>query len=162
MAMTGGAPDSGELIPIDQVARRFGLRASALRYYEERGLLSPTSHHSGRRWYSADEIRRVAIIRYWQEWGLMSLDEIAEMMAGPTASRRWREVLEDRVESLRARIEKMTEAKSFLEHVVAHHDSAPDGCPYYEAVLSGTGTGHNYEAHFSAASPVSAGQPRRY
>jgi hypothetical protein len=79
-----------ELIPIDQVARRFGLRASALRYYEERGLLSPASHHSGRRWYGPDEIRRVAAIRYWQEWGLMSLDEIAELTAGPTESRRWR------------------------------------------------------------------------
>jgi MerR family transcriptional regulator, copper efflux regulator len=151
--MTGGAPDGGGLVPIDQLARRFGLRDSALRYYEERGLLHPASQHSGRRWYGPDEIRRVAIIRYWQEWGLMSLDEIAELMAGPTASRRWRQVLEDRVESLRMHIEKMTEAKAFLEHVAAHHDYAPDGCPYYEALLWGPGTGHDHDAAGGAHVP---------
>ena len=145
--MTESGTDAGTLVPIDQLARRFGLRASALRYYEEIGLLSPASRHSGRRWYGPDEIRRVAVIRYWQESGLMGLDEIAEMMAGPTASRRWRQVLEDRVESLRAQIEKMEQAKSFLEHVIAHHDYAPDGCPYYEALLESAvfGPAHSHE-----------------
>jgi MerR family transcriptional regulator, copper efflux regulator len=140
--MTASGTDGEALVPIDQLARRFGLRASALRYYEEVGLLSPASRHSGRRWYGPDGVRRVAVIRYWQESGLMGLDEIAEMMAGPTASRRWRQVLEGRVELLRAQIEKMEQATSFLEHVIAHHDYAPDGCPYYEALLAGTPSGH--------------------
>ena len=134
------------LLPIDQVARRFGLRASALRYYEERGLLSPASRHSGRRWYGPDEVRRVAVVRYWQESGLMSLDEIAELLAGPKADRRWRKVIEQRIGFLRAQMEKMEEAKSYLEHVVSHHDYSPDGCPYYEALL--WGTSHDHPLHF--------------
>ena len=39
------------LLPIDEVARRLGIRASAIRYYEDRGLIGPASRHSGRRWY---------------------------------------------------------------------------------------------------------------
>jgi MerR family transcriptional regulator, copper efflux regulator len=144
--VAGSSSDGGALVPIDQLARQFGIRASALRYYEERGLLSPASFHSGRRWYGPEEVRRVAVIRYWQESGLMTLDEIAELVAGPGTNRPWGQVLEDRVEALRAQIEKMRRAKSFLEHVVAHHDSAPDGCPYYETLLWGTGADHEHIA----------------
>lgn len=106
------------------------MRACTLRYYEERGLLRPSARRSGRRWYGPEEIRKVAVIRYCQDSGLMSLEQIAELMAGPKAGRRWREVLEDRVESLSAQIEKMQAAKAFLAHVVAHNNYAPDGCPY--------------------------------
>src|ERR1700733_6174997 len=82
-------PEKGEpaLPPIDEVARRLGLRASAIRYYEERGLVRPASRQAGRRWYGPDEIRRLAIILYWQRYGLMSLEEIGDILAGPTATR---------------------------------------------------------------------------
>ena len=82
-------PADANLEPIDVVARRLGLRASAIRYYEERGLLTPASRHAGRRWYGPTEIRRLAIIQYWQRYGLMSLDEIGDILAGPAAGRRW-------------------------------------------------------------------------
>ena len=39
-------PAAENLEPIDVVARRLGLRASAIRYYEERGLLTPASRHA--------------------------------------------------------------------------------------------------------------------
>jgi MerR family copper efflux transcriptional regulator len=68
-------------VPIDEVARSLGLRASAIRYYEQRGLLSPASRQAGRRWYGPAGIRRLAIIRHWQEAGRMSRDEIADILA---------------------------------------------------------------------------------
>jgi len=37
----------------------------------------------------------------------MSLDEIADTLAGPTATRRWRQVVEDRIEALRIQIDRM-------------------------------------------------------
>jgi len=134
-------------VPIDELARRFGLRASAVRYYEERGLLFPVSRHSGRRWYGAAEVRRLAVIRYWQESGLMSLEEVADMMAGPGPGRSWRQVLEQRVEALRGQIGRMEAAKGFLEHVIANHEDAPDGCPHYEALIWGGDATHDHIAH---------------
>jgi DNA-binding transcriptional MerR regulator len=131
-------PADANLEPIDVVARRLGLRASAIRYYEERGLLTPASRHAGRRWYGPTEIRRLAIIQYWQRYGLMSLDEIREILAGPAAGRRWGQVVRDRIGSLHAQIERMEATREYLEHVLNHHpDSAPDGCGHFEAMLFG-------------------------
>lgn len=125
-----------ELVPIDEVARRLGLRASAIRYYEQRGLVQPASRHSGRRWYGAAEVRRLAIIQHWQDAGRMSLEEIGGILAGPTANRGWGQVVADRIEALGAQIEQMAAARDFLRHVLAHHpDAAPDGCGHYEAIL---------------------------
>ena len=130
-----GEPD---LVPIDEVARRLGLRASAIRYYEERGLVQPASRQAGRRWYGPDEIRRLAIILYWQRSGLMSLEEIGDILAGPTATRGWAHIVQGRIEALRVQAERMNAARDHLEHVLSHHRdqaSPPDGCHHYEEAL---------------------------
>jgi MerR family copper efflux transcriptional regulator len=130
-----GEPD---LLPIDEVARSLGLRASAIRYYEERGLVQPASRQAGRRWYGPDEIRRLAIILYWQRYGLMSLEEISDILAGPTATRGWAHIVQGRIEALRVQAERMDAARDHLEHVLSHHRddaSPPDGCHHYEEAL---------------------------
>ncbi len=127
------ATATGEsLVPINEVARRFGLPASTIRYYEERGLLAPAARHSGRRWYGAPELRRLAVIRYWQRAGMMSLDDIAQILGGAGGTPDWGGVIEQRVRTLEAQIAALRTAKEFLEHVASFHDSAPDGCPHYE------------------------------
>jgi DNA-binding transcriptional MerR regulator len=133
-----GTPrDEEALVPIDEVARRFGIKASTIRYYQERGLLDPVSLRSGRRWYGQPELRRLAIIRYWQQSGLMSLDDIARVLAGRDNSDEWHDVIGRQVQDLTRQIEQMQAAKNFLEHVASHHDSAPDGCHHYEALIWG-------------------------
>ena len=124
--------NDAELLPIDAVARRLGIRASAIRYYEERGLVLPLSRHSGRRWYGPSEIRRLAIILFWQEYALMSLDEIGEILAGSGATRGWAEIVQSRIGVLGEQIERMEAARAFLIHIASKHDSSPDGCPHFE------------------------------
>ena len=127
-----------DVTPIDEVARRLGLRASAIRYYEDRGLVQPVSRHSGRRWYGPAEIRRLAIIQYWQRSGLMSLDEIGDILAGPAATRGWTQIVQERIDALRLQAERMNDAREYLEHVLSHHhDSPPDGCRHYESLMTG-------------------------
>jgi MerR family transcriptional regulator, copper efflux regulator len=134
--MTEPTSDVTGLVPIDEVARSLGLRASAIRYYEQRGLLRPACRQSGRRWYGPAGIRRLAIIRHWQEAGRMSLEEIADILAGPGATRRRAHVVEDRIEALRVQIGQMEAARGFLQHVLEFHpDAAADGCAHYEAHL---------------------------
>ena len=135
------------LLPIDEVARRLGMRASAIRYYKERGLITPVSRHSGRRWYGPAEVRRLAVIRYWQQSGLMSLAEIADILAGPEHSQRWDQILADRIAALQAQIGQMVAAREHLEHILLHHHAAPDGCPYYEELIwhaPGAGPAHSH------------------
>lgn len=69
-----------ELLTIGEVARRSGVAASALRFYEERGLLVSEREGSGHRRYPRSALRRVAFIVFAQRVGL-SLDEIGAALA---------------------------------------------------------------------------------
>ena len=64
-----------DLITIGEASRRSGVAASALRYYEERGLISSERAGSGHRRYPRAVLRRIAFIVFAQRVGL-TLDEI--------------------------------------------------------------------------------------
>jgi MerR family redox-sensitive transcriptional activator SoxR len=70
----------GATITIGELAQRSGVAASALRFYEARGLISSVRTVSNHRRYHRATLRRVAVIRAAQALGL-SLDEIAEALA---------------------------------------------------------------------------------
>jgi MerR family redox-sensitive transcriptional activator SoxR len=98
-------------IPVGELARRSGVAASALRFYETQGLLQSHRNESDRRQYARGDLRRVAFIRAAQQVGL-SLDAIKEAIASlpdnrtptskdwSTLSRNWRPVLEQRIAEL--------------------------------------------------------------
>jgi MerR family transcriptional regulator, redox-sensitive transcriptional activator SoxR len=69
-----------DLLTISQISRRSGVAASALRFYEDRGLLHSERAGSGHRRYPRAALRRIAFIVFAQKVGL-SLDEIAKELA---------------------------------------------------------------------------------
>ena len=69
-----------ELLTIGEVARRSGVASSALRFYEERGLIESEREGSGHRKYRRPVLRRIAFIVFAQRIGL-TLDEIAVELA---------------------------------------------------------------------------------
>lgn len=104
---------AGDQLTIGEVARRTGVATSALRYYEERGLIASERTEGNQRRYPRAIIRTVSIIRAAQEVGL-TLEEIAAALATlpdrrtPTAAdwsrlaRGWRRGLDDRIAELEA------------------------------------------------------------
>ena len=102
-----------EELPIGVVAARAGVAVSALRFYEDRGLIASTRTPGGRRQYARSVLRRLAFIQAAQRVGL-SLDEIGAALAtlphdqGPNArdwrrlSERWRPMLDERIRLLEA------------------------------------------------------------
>lgn len=100
-----------DTMSIGQLARRSGVATSALRFYEERGLIAAERSDGNQRRYRRSALRRVAVIRAAQTFGL-SLTEIGEAMAtlppdrAPSKkdwerlSRAWRERLDRRIEAL--------------------------------------------------------------
>ena len=98
-------------LPIGVVAERAGLSVPALRFYEERGLITSHRTPGGRRQYPRHVLRRLAFIQAAQRVGL-SLDEIGRALAtlpadrGPTAkewkalSASWRPLLDARIRLL--------------------------------------------------------------
>jgi MerR family redox-sensitive transcriptional activator SoxR len=69
-----------EQLTIGEVSRRSGVAASALRFYEEKGLISSERAGSGHRRYPRPVLRRIAFIVFAQRVGL-TLDEIGEELA---------------------------------------------------------------------------------
>ena len=100
-----------ELMTIGDVARRSGVAASALRFYEERGLITSERIGSGHRRYRRAVLRRIAFIVYAQRVGL-TLEEIGVELEklpahrAPTRrdwsrlSRKWTARIEERIAEL--------------------------------------------------------------
>jgi MerR family transcriptional regulator, redox-sensitive transcriptional activator SoxR len=74
------------LLTIQEIARRSGVAASALRFYEERGLIKSQRSGAGHRRFPRAELRRIAFIVFAQRVGL-SLEEIGAELAKLPASR---------------------------------------------------------------------------
>jgi MerR family transcriptional regulator, redox-sensitive transcriptional activator SoxR len=69
-----------ELLTITEISRRSGVAASALRFYEERGLIRSERAGSGHRRYQRGVLRRIAFIVFAQRIG-MTLDEVGAELA---------------------------------------------------------------------------------
>jgi MerR family transcriptional regulator, redox-sensitive transcriptional activator SoxR len=69
-----------DLLTIGEVSRRSGVASSALRFYEERGLIASERAGSGHRRYRRPVLRRIAFIVFAQRVGL-TLDEIGAELA---------------------------------------------------------------------------------
>ncbi|WP_214416428.1 MerR family transcriptional regulator [Sphaerisporangium fuscum] len=119
------------LFGIGEVATRFAMATSTLRYWDECGLLLAAERRSGRRYYRAEDLHRIALIRTWQQTGLMSLEEIGAVLAGSADGQDWRTVVEGRVRAIDAQVERLVTARAHLEHLLEcpNHDPA-GGCPY--------------------------------
>jgi DNA-binding transcriptional MerR regulator len=104
-----------ELIPIGQAADRLGLNPSALRYYDERGLVSPPTRRAGRRMYGPDELRRLAFIKIAQRVGL-PLDTAAAVLDAPGPQ--WRELVRQQITELDQVIAQAQGAQQFLTHAL--------------------------------------------
>ena len=69
-----------DLLTIGEVSRRSGVASSALRFYEQRGLITSEREGSGHRRYPRAVLRRIAFIVFAQRLG-MTLDEIGDELA---------------------------------------------------------------------------------
>lgn len=68
-----------DLIPIGEMARRTGLSVSAIRFYEDRGLVEPIRNAGNQRRFLRSDIRRLSFILIAQQLGL-ALAEIEELL----------------------------------------------------------------------------------
>lgn len=109
-------------LPISAVARRSGVAASALRYYEERGLIRSERPGPGQRRFPRSTLRRIAFIVFAQKVGL-TLDEIGVALArlpgdrAPTGDD-WRALSADWTERIDARIAELARLKTGLTECI--------------------------------------------
>src|ERR687898_1354667 len=106
-------------VSISDVAAASGLRPSALRYYEEAGLISPAGRRGGRRIYRPAVLSRLAIVALAQEVGF-TVREIAALLGGHVNDKeRWRGMGERKLGEIHLQMERLQAMKRLLRAAAA-------------------------------------------
>jgi DNA-binding transcriptional MerR regulator len=133
---------------IGEVAELTGVAPSALRYYEELGLLPPPLRVSGQRRYGEDALGLVGMILLLRDTGF-SLSEIKSLTPpGRRASDAWRASARAKVAELDERIARATAARDALQHALRCRHAHLADCPTFAGVVAAKLAGRTLaEAH---------------
>jgi MerR family transcriptional regulator, redox-sensitive transcriptional activator SoxR len=120
-----------EDLAISDVARVFGLRTSAIRYYEQIGILPPAMRKNGQRRYDNSVLFRLAVVQRARETGF-TLEEIRELFFGfPPGTRppkRWHELSQRKIAELRNRMKRLKLMEILLKRLENCRCDALDEC----------------------------------
>jgi MerR family redox-sensitive transcriptional activator SoxR len=120
---------------IGEVARRAGLRPSAIRYYESIGVLPEPERVAGRRRYPAEVLRTLSVIAAAQRAGL-SLSDARELLVSANGrgdvSERLRAIAQRKLPEVEALIERAQLVRGWLEAAAACQCPTLDDCPLFD------------------------------
>lgn len=123
------------LLGIGELARLTGKRPSAIRYYEQIGLLPQPARTDGRRRYDHSIVRTLAVIDTAQRAGL-ALDEIKTLLAASPddgeAISRLRELAGRKLPQISASIERSQLVRDWLECAARCQCPDLDECPLFD------------------------------
>ena len=119
---------------IAEVAKRSGLPASTLRYYEEKGLISSVGRQGLRRVFSANILERLALIALGRTVGF-SLDEIGRMMGVKGNPSIDRNLLLSKADELDKTIKKLAAMRNGLRHAAVCSAPSHMECPKFRRLL---------------------------
>lgn len=125
---------------ITEVARRTGLPASTLRFYEEKGLITSIGRRGLHRLFDPGVLQRLALISLGRIAGF-SLDEIALMFHPEERVRIDRQMLRAKAEELDRTIRKLTEMRDSLRHAAACRAPSHMECPTFRRMLRAAASG---------------------
>ncbi|MET3924358.1 helix-turn-helix domain-containing protein [Devosia sp. 2618] len=123
-------------LDIGEVTQRTGLSPSALRYYEEIGLISAAARHGLRRQFSSDVLVQLKFIALGKSAGF-SLEEIAGMVGKKGTSDLPRDVLRSKADDLDNQIVELTKLSDTLRHIADCSAPSHMECPTFRRLLDG-------------------------
>jgi MerR family redox-sensitive transcriptional activator SoxR len=108
-------------LTISEVARQVGLQPSAIRYYEQIGLLPPAQRMSGLRRYDSLVLYRLAVIQQARQLGF-TLDEIRQLFIGfrdgAPASERWQKLSQRKLAELEGLMDGIKTMRRLLKKMM--------------------------------------------
>ena len=119
---------------ITEVARRSGVPASTLRYYEEKGLITSIGRRGLRRLFDSGVLERLALIALGRAAGF-SLDEIALMFGPDGRPRIDRQILAAKAEELDRTIHNLSAMRDGLRHAAACRAASHMECPTFRRLV---------------------------
>lgn len=118
-------------LPISEVARRVGLRPSAIRYYERIGILPLAQRMGGKRRYDETVFRRLVVVQFARQSGF-TLEEIRQLFLGfqnvTPASERWKKLSKRKLTELQELIDRVRTMQRLLRKLQACRCSVLDEC----------------------------------
>jgi MerR family redox-sensitive transcriptional activator SoxR len=139
---------SDQLLTIGELAGRAGVATSALRYYEELGLLPPPARISGQRRYPESAVWLVGIILLLRDVGFSLAESKAFMASRAVAPDEWRRLAGRKLAELDEQIAKAQTAREAIKHALRcpHEDIVQ--CPNFASVVAARLAGKPlHEAH---------------
>jgi DNA-binding transcriptional MerR regulator len=128
------------VLTIGGLAERTGVAPTALRYYDELGLVRPSARSGGQRRYDESAVRQVAVVLLLRDLGF-TLAEIARLLTVPPRRATWEVLARAKVDDLDRLIRDATAARTALTHALDCPAGDPAACPRFwsivEARLSG-------------------------
>jgi DNA-binding transcriptional MerR regulator len=125
---------------INEVAKRSGVPASALRFYEEKGLIASVGRRGLRRVFDPGVLERLALVALGRSAGF-SLDEIARMFAPDGRPKIDRRLLAAKAQELDATIRRLGAMRDGLRHAAACPAPSHMECPTFRRLLRGALSG---------------------
>ena len=124
---------------IAEVAKRSGVPASALRFYEAKGLIASVGRRGLRRVFATGVLERLALIALGRSAGC-SLDEIARMFASDGRPQIDRRALVAKAEELDRTIRKLCAMRDGLRHAAVCPAPSHMECPTFRRLLRSAAT----------------------
>lgn len=125
-------------LDIGEVAASSGIKPSALRYYEEAGLISSVSRHGLRRQFPPEVLLQLKLIAMGKSAGF-SLDEIAGMFGRNGMPDLPREVLHQKADEIDRQIHELTALRDTLRHVADCRAPSHMECPTFRRLMNVAG-----------------------
>lgn len=119
---------------ISEVAKRSGIAASTLRFYEEKGLITSIGRHGLKRVFGTSVLDRLALISLGRAAGL-ALDEIAPMLGRERQPRIDRGLLAAKADELDGSIRRLVAIRDGLRHASACPAANHMECPKFRRLL---------------------------
>jgi DNA-binding transcriptional MerR regulator len=121
-------------LDINEVARKVGVPASTLRFYEEKGLISSVGRRGLRRLFDRDVLERLALIALGRSAGF-SLEEIGRVFKREGLGQIDRKMLADKAQELDGTIRTLTAMRNGLRHAAACPAPSHMQCPTFRRLL---------------------------
>jgi DNA-binding transcriptional MerR regulator len=123
-------------LTIGDLARRTGVATSALRYWEQLGLLPAPTRVSGQRRYPPSAVEQVGAILLLRDVGFTLRDLAALIASPPAAAADWRELHERKLAELDQRIARAQAARTAIAHALACPHGNIFECPTFDSVVA--------------------------
>ena len=121
-------------LDVGEVATRSGIKPSALRYYEEAGLISSVSRHELRRQFPPEVLLQLKLIAMGKSAGF-SLDEIAGMFGRNGMPDLPRDVMHAKADEIDRQIHELTALRDTLRHVADCPAPSHMECPTFRRLV---------------------------